>query len=236
MIDFHSHILPGVDDGSQSVQESLALLAQLKAQQVSHVCATPHFYIQNHTPERFLQKRSAAFEALRSELPDDAPHILLGAEVYYYAGISHMKELPQLCLEGTRILLLEMPMCAWTDSMVHEVMELNCSGNIAVLLAHVERYLAKQRPGTLERLLRQDVLLQVNADSFTERHARRKAVKLLREGKVAAVGSDCHNTSGRPPRMDAFAAVVQQKLGERFLSSFTDAQYRFMEEYACVRS
>ena len=65
IIDFHSHILPGIDDGSRSVEESIALLQKEAEQGISHVVATPHFYPQLDTPERFLKRRAEAEAALR---------------------------------------------------------------------------------------------------------------------------------------------------------------------------
>ena len=109
MIDFHSHILPGIDDGSENVETSLQMIAALKEQGVDTICATSHFYATERTPQRFLFRREEAFEALKASLPADAPKILLGAEVLYFPGIAHMEELPELCLEGTNLLLLEMP-------------------------------------------------------------------------------------------------------------------------------
>ena len=60
MIDFHSHILPGIDDGSKSTEESLEMLDMLRAQGVVTVAATPHFYARENTPEVFLQKHGTS--------------------------------------------------------------------------------------------------------------------------------------------------------------------------------
>ena len=97
MIDFHSHILPGIDDGSKSVEMSLQMLRLLKAQGIDTVAATSHFYATQRSPQRFLFRRQEAWDKLRTALDADAPRILLGAEVLYFPGISHMEELPELC-------------------------------------------------------------------------------------------------------------------------------------------
>ena len=65
IIDFHSHILPGIDDGSRNVEESIALLRKEAEQGITHVIATPHFYPQHDTPERFLKRRNEAETVLR---------------------------------------------------------------------------------------------------------------------------------------------------------------------------
>ena len=64
LTDFHSHILPGVDDGSTSVEESIAMLRMLSRQGVSHVVATPHFYPNYDDPEQFLRRRKDVYEDL----------------------------------------------------------------------------------------------------------------------------------------------------------------------------
>ena len=109
MIDFHSHILPGMDDGSKSTQESLEMLDMLRAQGVDTVAATPHFYARENPPEVFLRRRAEAWNRLRPQLTADSPRVLLGAEVRYFQGISHVDRLHDLCLEGQDVLLLEMP-------------------------------------------------------------------------------------------------------------------------------
>jgi len=65
LVDFHSHILPGVDDGSASIEESLKMLQAEAGQGITHVVATPHFYPRYDDPERFLERRNAASEALQ---------------------------------------------------------------------------------------------------------------------------------------------------------------------------
>ena len=67
-VDFHSHILPSIDDGSRSVEESIGMLRAMAKQGITHVVATPHFYPQHDTPERFLKRRAEAEAALREAM------------------------------------------------------------------------------------------------------------------------------------------------------------------------
>ena len=122
MIDFHTHILPGIDDGSRSTDESIQMLRAMP--EVTHVVATPHFYAWENTPERFLRRRTAAWEQLRERLDDTAPDIRLGAEVCYFEGICRSDELHSLCIEGTNMLLLEMPFEKWSSRALHDLLEL----------------------------------------------------------------------------------------------------------------
>ncbi len=218
MIDFHSHILPGIDDGSQSVSESLALLQALSDQGVETVVATPHFYANHESVERFLSRRAAAAAALKAALPEDAPEILCGAEVKYYSGISRMTGLKDLCIEGSNLLLLEMSMSRWTEYTVKEVIELAGSGDLTLVMAHMERYMKFQDDQVIRRLYESGLRMQFNASFFVEFSTKRKAISMLRNGQIHLLGSDCHNLSSRPPQMGKACDWIRKKLGQEFLA------------------
>ena len=230
MVDFHSHLLPGIDDGSRSVEESLQLLDMLRDQYVSTVVATPHFYANEQSVHQFLQRRQAAFEELSQWRQADHPHIRLGAEVRYYPGISHLDDLRSLCLEGTRLLLLEMPMTRWTDYTVKELLDLVNSRGVTLVLAHIERYRQLQDMRLLERLLQAGVLMQVNATFFTERWTRHRALKMLGAQMIHFIGSDCHGIRVRPPHMGEATEIIGKKYGDNFLSQMN----RFATEMISV--
>ena len=224
MIDFHSHILPAVDDGSKSLEESIAMLELLSLQGVECVVATPHFYANHESVEEFLARRAAAYEALVQALPANAPNVVLGAEVRYYEGISRMPELSKLCIGDSKLLLLEMPMSRWTEYTVRELIDLSCTAGVKLVLAHIERYWSLQSRDVWDRLLANDILMQVNASFFLQFGCRRKAIRMLDERIVRFIGSDCHNMTDRKPRMDQAVEAIRKKLGDEFLdrmNSFT---------------
>lgn len=219
MIDFHSHILPGIDDGCANVEESAAILSMLKEQGIDIVAATPHFDPTEEPSANFIQKRKAAAEALAAHL-GDAPHprILLGAEVAYFSGISRMQELKDLRLEGSPILLLEMPMGRWSDYTVEELIRISCYGGFRLLLAHIERYIAYQPAAVWSKLLEHGVLMQVNATYFLGALTRGRALRMLKRGEIHAIGSDSHSVKYRPPKIGEAMAVIQKRLGENGVS------------------
>ena len=222
MIDFHSHILAKIDDGSHDIDESIQLINLLSSQGVKTVIATPHFYANDEPVEHFLSRRKKAFDSLCENLPSNAPKILLGAEVKYYQGISRMESLDSLCISGTNLLLLEMPFTKWTEYTMKELIELVSLNNVTVVLAHIERYLKLQGSKTLNRFLDCGILMQTNASSFVDIFSRRKALKLLRDGKVQVIGSDCHNLNSRPPQMDKAFEIIRKKFGENFINQFNE--------------
>lgn len=213
MIDIHSHILPGIDDGSQSVEESHALLALLREQGVETVVATPHFYADRNDPENFLRRRKEALTQL-DHGETEMPRILLGAEVAYFDGMSHSAELLDLQLGTSGLLLVEMPFAAWTQRMIAEVCQLQLLTGLTPVLAHVERYRRADRlPKFKRQLLEQGVLFQCNAEAFLSMRDRRWALSLLKKGDIHFLGSDAHNLTTRPPQLAQAAAVITQKLG-----------------------
>lgn len=217
MIDWHTHILPAVDDGSKDISESVALLKMLADQEVDTVVATPHFHANENSVEAFLERRNAAVETLLSKLPSEAPKILLGAEVKYYAGISRLAELKKLTISDSSVLLIEMPFSKWTEYIVRELIELSGSGNLILALAHIERYLKFQDDNTWRRLYESGIQMQVNASFFTDFITRRKALSMLRDNAIHLIGSDCHNINSRPPNIGNAYKIIEKKFSKDFV-------------------
>lgn len=214
IIDFHSHILPGIDDGSSSVEESLQMIDTSVRQGVCSIVLTPHFYADRDNPSHFLKKRSLALNQLRENLRSAFPILLTGAEVQYFAGITSMDELHDMRIEKTDLLLLEMPFKRWTSRVINDVLELNSRGDCRVVIAHIERYIFEQQSGVYEELIRNNVLIQSNASFFTDRKTRRKALKYLENGYIHILGSDSHNMTSRPPELGECMKIIREKSGD----------------------
>lgn len=229
MIDFHSHILPVIDDGSSSIEESVELLKMLKDQGIKTVVATPHFDAKRDTPDVFIEKRRASYEMLLPELKEDFPKIILGAEVSYYPGIERLKGIRSLTAGDSDLLLLEMPISVWTEYTVKELVDLTTTKNMTVVLAHAERYLGLQTLKTIERLNDSGILMQYNADFFLRFGQKRKALKMLERGEIHLVGSDCHNLNVRPPRIGEAYRLIRHKLGDGFYSFFCGYGYSLLK-------
>lgn len=219
IIDFHSHFLPNMDDGSRSVEESIQMLQNSYRQGVDQMVATPHFYADRNTIAHFLTKRNESYTRLLKAAGalDDIPRISLGAEVLYFPDMSHAQMLHSLCIEQTNTLLLEMPFVQWSDLILHEIDQLVEKRHLCVVIAHLDRYLRLQKnPTYLHKLLQMPVKIQLNADAFL-RFRRQKVLRLVKEDRVDALGSDCHNMRDRKPNLAAAADVIQNKLGESYL-------------------
>ena len=229
MIDWHSHILPCMDDGSRSVEESLSMLEALAEQGVDTVIATPHFYANEETVDAFLARRRAAYEALTTAAKDCGVRILPGAEVKYYPGISRMEGLERLTVADSGLLLLEMPMARWRDMTIRELTELSNLRGVRIILAHIERYLSQQERGTVERLRESGILMQANASFFDRLAGRSRAFRLLGSGCIQFLGSDCHNMTTRPPALRSAYDRIRKRRGEEFVSQMRRYGYHALE-------
>lgn len=225
LTDFHTHILPGIDDGSPSLEESLKMLRGEAAQGVKHVVLTPHFYPHLHSVSDFLSRRAEAYEKLCKAVAgeDGLPQLHLGAEVYYYNGISCSDALQQLALEGTKYLLVEMPGSPWPGSAYEELETIIQKRKLTPIIAHIDRYI---RPlcsyGIWQRLEDIPVRIQANAEFFQKRATRSMALRLLKNGRIHMLGSDCHSSEYRPPDLTAGLQVIEKKLGKSFVENLCD--------------
>ena len=216
-VDFHSHILPGIDDGSKTVEQSIAMLTMAAEQGIECVVATPHFYPSYDTPEHFLEKRARAEAELREALQQrtDLPEVIVGAEVYFFRGISQSELLPELTIRGKRCILLEMPPAPWSEDIYRELEEIWDKWGIPPIIAHIDRYIGPFRTyGIPKRLSCLPVLVQANADFFLEKATAGMAMRMLKRDQIQLLGSDCHNLTSRKPNLGDALERIRQKLGQ----------------------
>ena len=227
IIDFHTHILPGIDDGSRSSEDTLELLRQEKEQGITHVIATPHFYPQHDKPERFLSRRAAAVERLEEVLAENPgfPKVTVGAEVYYFRGISGTDVLREFTLGSGKYILIEMPSSVWTDAMYRELEGIYSKRNLIPVIAHINRYISPFRSkDVLNRLSELPVLIQANSEFFLRPSTARMAMKLLQHEQIHLLGSDCHNLTSRKPDLGKAVELIERKLGSEALAPVLECQ------------
>lgn len=214
--DFHSHILPGIDDGSRSRSESLQMLRMEAEQGIGCVVATPHFYASHDDPERFLARRAAAEERLREAMAEQKglPRVITGAEVHFFHGMSDSAVLTQLTIGKKRCILIEMPPAPWTPQMYRELEWIYAKQGLIPVIAHVDRYVRPLRTYGIDRRLEElPVQVQANASFFLHAGTAAFAMKLLRQGRIHLLGSDCHNLTDRAPNLGGAIRRIERKLG-----------------------
>ena len=233
-IELHSHILPHLDDGSDSIMTSLDMLRREAAQGVTTVCATPHYYADQNSISAFCERRAAAWKRLQTACREEKlPRILPAAEAAFFSGIGACADLAQLCIQGTRTLMLEMPFTEWNDFQIEEVSTLVLDRGFHVVLVHPERFCgSKGNVLKLKQLLELPIALQVNAGTLIRWRTRKLGLKLLQETQYPLLGSDCHNLTTRPPNLAEGRRVVAQKLGEAFLMKMDQSAAGLVEPAA----
>lgn len=224
MTDFHTHILPGIDDGSRDMEMTEKMLEAELSQGVSHICATPHFYAHRRSVQQFLDRRERALSKVRTLLTarPELPKVTAGAEVYYFSGIGKAEALRDLCLTGTDILLLEMPFGQWHMDVARDVSDIIRKRHLRVVLAHVERYEHMQKDRSAwDEILAMPVTIQMNSGSFIasglRRHTQKFCLSMLGYYDNCIIGSDCHDLTERPPDLAEARKIIEKKAGRERL-------------------
>ncbi|WP_019678978.1 CpsB/CapC family capsule biosynthesis tyrosine phosphatase [Ruminococcus flavefaciens] len=201
LTDHHCHVLPGLDDGSDSVETSLAMLGLMKEQGVERVVFTPHFYAHREkSVESFLEKRQAAFEAVKERSP--VKNMLLGAEVAVEHGVSELDGIEKLVMEGTDLILMELPYRGYEDWMSEEIYNISSEFGLKIIYAHIHRYTEYYSRTQLDRVLDKRAVYQINNEAFGSFSQKRFVKRLMKEGYPLIFGSDAHNMSSRRPNWD----------------------------------
>ena len=214
IVDFHSHILPRVDHGSKSMEQSISQI-RLIGKATDRIVATSHFYPHVHNLDDFILRVDAAAEALKGQISDiEAPEICIGAEVLLCEFLDRLEGIERLCIRGTDCMLLEMPnVGAWSDRLMATAEALMDKG-IVIVLAHIDRYIREYEEG-IDRLLSMGAKAQINASSLMPFFSKRRLMPYLNSGAVYALGSDLHGVD-----TDAYRdfASLEGKIGKELYS------------------
>ncbi|GGZ19630.1 capsular polysaccharide biosynthesis protein [Echinicola pacifica] len=196
-VDMHSHLIPGIDDGSKSLKESIALIKRLENLGLKKVITTPHvmteFY--KNTPEIISNGLEKLYEALAKEKVS----MEIEAAAEYYLDEIFVEKVANdepLLTFGDNYILVETGFIN-KPHILHETLFALETKGYRPILAHPERYMYLQEdPSLLESLLSSGVIMQVNLLSFTGYYGKPMKVlaeKLLEQGSIKFVGTDCHN-------------------------------------------
>lgn len=215
MIDFHSHVLPGIDDGAVDCEMSIEMIKKSTEQGVNKIVFTPHCYpLSSRDIEKFIEKREKSLDDLKKTAEDKnikLPEFAEGCEVHLSSDISKMRAVEKLCIANTKYMLLEMPSSPWSDSVIDSVYKLSLLG-ITPIIAHDERNLI-QKEEIRNSLYNLDVLIQVNASSFGVPQLKKYIDSMFRQGMLHVIGSDMHNCDSRPTQMDKAKKYIVKRFG-----------------------
>ncbi len=219
-IDIHSHILPGVDDGSDCLESSLQMLRIAALDQISHIILTPHNKPahRNVSPRRIVER----MEELQGKLNEGGMDIVLyaGNELYYRGGlVQELDDGEAMTLAGSHYVLVEFSPSAEYGYIRNGIYSLQMGG-YRPILAHVERYRdVCVKPDRIGELAAMGCYIQVNAGSIMGRYGygtRKLAGRLLKKGLVHFVATDAHDTGKRSPKIADCAAYIAGRYGEGY--------------------
>ena len=220
IIDIHSHILPGVDDGSRSLEESLELLEMAYRQGVRGIIATPH-YSRSRDNRHHLPLTEKVRGAFLEKHPDF--EIWPGQETFFHEELpERLEEGQALTLAGSRYVLMEMDTGRDYSYILRAVRSLVQYG-YRPIMAHIERFPALRDDGRLDELVQAGCLLQMNFDSLKGNFFTRDKwcrAKVL-EGRIHVLGSDMHRLDFRPPAVDEAMKWLEKALSEEELLRIT---------------
>lgn len=203
MIDLHNHVIPGVDDGSKNIKETIDVLKLMEKKGVKKITATPHYPLYNN--DNFKEKIKAKVAEIKKEIRKNKLEIKIapGTEIMIN------KELPRLyyqnkllTLNNTDYILLEFRLNIYPDYLAEIIHDLKSMG-LKIIIAHPERYLYLQSDYTkaYQWLEEYDLKLMLNSSSLTGMHgskAKQTAQKLLQMGLCHLIASDTHGINKRP--------------------------------------
>lgn len=198
MIDIHSHILYGIDDGAKTIEDSIDIIRQAASNGVTDIVLTPHFIVGSTYNCNNINKKKLITK-IKNKLKKENINvsIYVGNEVFVENDMLKLKKeghISTLC--NGKYLLFELPMSGETKNLNDIIFDLRCKGYIPVM-AHPERYLnIEKNPKIIEELIDKGVLFQCNLGSFLGvygKKAKKTAILLLKHHAITFLGSDIHS-------------------------------------------
>lgn len=214
MLDIHTHILPNVDDGSKSLEESIELLRSEVNNGVTTVILTPHQNARIKTKNELIKR----FLEFKKEI--DFIDLYLGSEIYYYDDlIADLVNDRVLTINNSKYVLVEFS--TRTETNIADIVYEIVLKGFKPIIAHIERYPYL----TLENYLaikNNGGLIQINASSYEDKYFKKKTKILLKNKLVDFVASDCHNTKTRNVDFSNIKKVVEKKYKDQYDHIFND--------------
>ena len=225
MIDIHSHILPGIDDGPKDIEETAQMLSIAIDEGITEMIATSHGEAGygKEQAERYLEAYTKTKEYIKEHnLPIQ---VYFGNELYYGDGIIEaLRKGEVLTLNGTHYVLVEFPVFesySYIERGLRELQKIGCWP----ILAHVERYPSLRELKKVRALVEQGVYIQVNAGTILGKsgmNAKLFCRKLMRENLIHIVATDAHGSLHRRPMIAECLTYIERKKGKEYCRMITE--------------
>lgn len=226
MIDFHSHILPNIDDGARSIEETFHLMKEAKEAGFEAVILTSHYmedYYETNAPEREVWVKLIYDKLLEKGLD---LKLYLGSEIYFSSHMIQLLEEGKACtINDTSYVLFELPMQAEPMNLYDVVYEM-LQYKLVPILAHPERYTFVQKePNLIYDLIQKGVLMQANYGSFVGQYGEKAKIiaeKLLENNMIHFLGTDVHRENSIYPKIPFIIQNLSEKIGFEKLDQLTN--------------
>ena len=224
MIDMHSHIINGIDDGSKSIEMTINMLRKAEESGTTDIIATPHF-MRGRFEVEYNEVLKKVEELKNMALENNINiNIYAGQEVYYNKNILQYYNDNMIgTINNTKYMLIEFPMLDFNiDEIIDTIYELQIRG-IVPIIAHPERYkLFIKKPSMINVLINEGMLFQMNAGSITGKFGRdvkKTATKYLEHNIYSFIGSDAHRDRGRDTDMREALNILEEHKKEEFINN-----------------
>lgn len=223
MIDLHSHLLPGIDDGAPNIDVSIAMLDAYVANGFRTVAVTPH--LMQRLDERYRKSVDDAFALVEPHASERGITLLRGFEIRLMPDLpSQLNRGDEIGLEDSDVVLVDLPFTDWPLYVDDTLFGVQTTGR-KVILAHPERYPAIQEsPDKAEELVGRGIYMQVTIGSFSGAFGKRPkktAEALLERGLVHLLATDAHSAGHRMAAVPAGFDRLRELLGEDQLHQLT---------------
>ena len=209
MIDIHNHLIPNIDDGSDSYKLSRKLLIDAIEEGISDVCITPHFM--KHGPYKVRRNELIVlFEDFKEKMSDLEVNLYLGNELYIDRQLDELLDQKEICtLNDSRYVLIEFPFENYRRE--YDEYLYNVSLNYQIIIAHPERYdYVKKDHRFVDRWLKEGYLLQANATSLYTRESKKAIFDFIEHGKLSFIASDAHNEYRPLSLIEAYDLIARK--------------------------
>lgn len=222
-MDIHCHVLPNVDDGAQSMETALQMVEEAYREGIRCMVATPHYYPGHRNRE--TQVIFETFQALKQEAEKRLSgfELLLGNEIYYKEEAVELLRSGEIFrLNESRYILIEFHVATDYKTIYHAIKKVVMQGYYPVI-AHIERYACLYRQEKLiKELVEAGAYMQVNTQTFLTGPFdgyKKYCLRLMEQGVIHFLGSDCHNMTSRKPIMQQTVACLERKISPDILES-----------------
>lgn len=233
MIDIHTHLLPSVDDGSDSLKTSRKLLTDALNDGITDICLTPHFCrIDNYTYKK--EAITNLFNDFKKQVQDININLYLGNELMIEQNLDKLLENNELCtINNSNYVLIEFPFDKYKDDYNEYLYNIKSLG-LKIIIAHPERY-NFINDEIIDNWIHSGYYLQANSSSFDVREKRKLLYKLIENGQLHLVASDAHNIN-RPSLLSETYELICHKFNEETANTlFNTNPYNVLNNIGIIK-